>query len=208
MVLQGVIFKYDLTIRIKFITQFLPKKNHSSTEIDQDCLQCVFSLPCGLHRHNHTHTLQNSPLAAIRHEYEWGGNTQGRAGKSDDSAGKHQSIYGDVWFLSPVTDMIKWLDLNTCVCARVCVWIRPIRWIWIMYWIDRQPPVVVHTISPVCVVFSCPAGRVTGEPHTLCHSPRRGVGACSLFIINQRSKLFNNNKEAVKRPLGSCQKWW
>ena len=43
------------------------------------------------------------------------------AGESDDSAGKDRSIYGDIWLLSPATDMIKWLNLNKCVC--LCVWV-------------------------------------------------------------------------------------
>lgn len=82
------------------------------------CVLSVFFLPRGPAAHPLTHPAEE-PFGEdlTLHEYEWGRNTLGRPGESDDSAGKDQSIYGDVWLLSPATDMIKWLNLNVCVCV-------------------------------------------------------------------------------------------
>lgn len=91
-----------------------------------------FSLPWGPATHPPTpHPSAEEPFGKDLppHEYEWGGETLGRPRESDDSAGKQQSIYGDVWLLSPVTDMIKWLNLNGRVPTGVC----SVRCIWIMY---------------------------------------------------------------------------
>lgn len=85
------------------------------------CLKCVFLPASGVLLH--TPHPAEEPFGEDRapHEYEWGGNTLGRPGESDDCAGKDQSIYGDVWLHSPATDMIKWLNFNVCVFASECV---------------------------------------------------------------------------------------
>lgn len=119
-----------------------------------------------------------------------------------------EHLYGDVWLLSPATDMTKWLHLNKRVWQWDCVLPPSVSHQMRMNntFTTLPPPhihtlpVLVHTISLWALCLACPAGRATGDTHTLCHRPMRGVGVCSLFTINQQGKLFNNNKEAVKTP--------